>query len=69
MILYQLIDEDAAYVAEELGLKCPLTEQELVDINKFVNNGLGECWYEVMSSAISFCVGELEDMNWEEIVK
>ena len=61
MVLYQLTDEDAAYVAEELGLKRPLTEQELVDILKCVGNGMGECWYEVMSSAVSSCVDELED--------
>ena len=60
MILYQLTDEDAAHVAEGLGLKRSLTEGELIDIKKCVENGLGECWYDVMESAVESCVSELE---------
>ena len=64
MILYQLTDEDAIQVATELGLKRKLTEDELIDIRKCVQNGMGAFCFEVMESAVESCVEELNEIEF-----
>lgn len=61
MILYQLTDEDANRLASELGLERELTETELIEIKRCVENGLSEFWSEAVMEGLESCVPELNE--------
>ena len=59
MNLFLLTDEDAQIVAERMGLKRKLTQEELRDIKKCLEIGFQE-WVLTMESAISAVVNREE---------
>ena len=48
--VYRLIGDDIDQVAEEMGEK--LTEAEVVHVQKGIESGLGNCWHDIVESAI-----------------
>ena len=48
--VYRLIPEDIETVAEEMGEK--LTEAEVVHVQKGIDAGFGNCWHDIVESAI-----------------
>ena len=54
--LYTLCVEDAQGIAEQDG--AVLTEDELYTVKKGVESGLGDCWTEVMSTAVDEALSE-----------
>lgn len=48
--VYRLIGDDIDQVAEELGEK--LTPAEVVHVQKGIESGMGNCWHDIVESAI-----------------
>lgn len=48
--VYRLIGDDIDQVAEEMGEK--LTEAEVVHVKKGIESGMGNCWHDIVESAI-----------------
>lgn len=59
--IYRLTREDIDQVAEEMDVK--LTEEDLAHIQKGVDSGFGNCWWDIIESAIADAVKEREQKN------
>jgi len=59
--IYQLVKDDILEVAN--ALKAELTPDEMLRVKKGIESGLGNCWWDIVASAIDDILSERKQEN------
>ena len=57
-VIYKLVREDIEEVARAQGVE--LTEEEMPQVKKGIESGLGNCWWDIVESAIDDVIANRE---------